>query len=120
MAKKLQTAGYSPTAILHSPILRAKQTADILADFFKIRATEEQELGFEGNEQKLLQKIANRNGRQAETLFLVGHGPPLQNFISHLLGHHCPIIMETSSAVVLQFVRAVALGEGNYLHYLTP
>ena len=120
MAQKLQDQGYIPDLILHSPLLRTTQTAKILSDFFHTEAVEEKELGIGGNEKKLLKNIIYHENKKTKILFLVGHGPPLQSFIGHLLGQLCPVNMETSSAIIVKFEEIVAFGQANYLHYLTP
>lgn len=72
--------------ILSSPFVRAKQTAEIVADVFrakkKLEFTPHLELG--GDPNKLISFINEKHGSDS-SLILVGHEPYLSNLISILI-----------------------------------
>ena len=73
-------------AILSSPFLRARQTAEIVAAELKLkkRLAFSDELQPGGNAKKLTQRLAALKP-QPETILLVGHEPDLSNLISWLV-----------------------------------
>ena len=62
-----------PEAILTSPLVRATQTAEILAPFFDLRPETLDTLGY-GNADEIIAHVA---GRSEKCLLLVGHEPSL-------------------------------------------
>ena len=70
-------------AILSSPFLRARQTAEIVAKELKLknRLTFADELQPGGNAKKLIEKLATLKP-PPENILLVGHEPDLSNMIS--------------------------------------
>ncbi len=86
VAMAMRRSGSQPEIILTSPLVRAYQSADILADCFSMpeRVSVDKRLapGF-GLDQ--LQKILRDYGKQTP-LLLVGHEPDLSHTISKLVG----------------------------------
>lgn len=86
-AKGMKALDLSFDLILSSPYLRAKETAQIVAQIFKIGNNK---MAFTGNLipptpfEKLILEI-NTNFSGAENILLVGHEPHLSHFISFLL-----------------------------------
>lgn len=75
-------AGYiRPDEILHSPKLRAKQTADIFASQFKCRSVEMPDLK-PNDDSKIARNLVES---QSKNLMLVGHLPHLSRLASLLL-----------------------------------
>jgi len=85
-ARTMRKQGVAPDLILTSPLLRAVQTADILAErlkyFGELMATDELMPGFElADLERLLATIGN-----AGEVCLVGHEPDLSLLVVTLLG----------------------------------
>ena len=86
IAQAMQTLNLSFDLILASPYLRARQTAEIVAEQFqKPRAFQLSELLTpEGNSKKLLTDL-NQHRPASENVLLVGHEPGLSRLISTLV-----------------------------------
>ncbi len=86
IAKGMAALDVAFDALLTSPFLRAKQTAEILAEVYKAKKklVLADELTPEGNPRELIKRI-NRDYRGAEAVLLVGHEPYLSQLISTLL-----------------------------------
>jgi phosphohistidine phosphatase len=86
IAKAMQAAGLEFDLILSSPYVRAKQTAEIVAEIFKVpnRLKMSAQLAPHGNPQKLVEELQLPSVRQP-SLLLVGHEPYLSSLISLLL-----------------------------------
>lgn len=84
-AKGLSKLGLSFDRILTSPLLRARQTAEVVAEVLKMEARVEEvpELAAEGSVQDLLSCLARH--RESKGLLLVGHQPLLGETASFLL-----------------------------------
>jgi len=86
IAKGIQASGQSYDLILSSPYLRAKQTAEIVA---QVLSTPEgvllvETLTPEGNPRQLIEALRTDH-REREDVLLVGHEPYLSRLISTLL-----------------------------------
>jgi phosphohistidine phosphatase len=86
VAKFLRELDLPLDDILSSPLIRARQTADIVADRFKLHVREEEQLagGFAVSDLKqLIQKYP------VENLMVVGHEPNFTEVICTLTGANC-------------------------------
>jgi phosphohistidine phosphatase len=85
-AKTLAALDLDIEAIVTSPLLRAKQTAAIVAAALGLRdrVTEDARLGF-GFDESALAAILNERAR-ADTVLLVGHEPSMSATIGALVG----------------------------------
>jgi phosphohistidine phosphatase len=85
IAAAIQAMGLEFDLILSSPFLRARQTAEIVADALKARKRMcfEDELACGGNVRELAQRLA-RIRPVPENLLLVGHEPGLSELVSLL------------------------------------
>jgi phosphohistidine phosphatase len=116
MGEFLKAKGYKPDAILHSPLLRAKETAQVLSEVFNISLEETAELGFVFNQNALLEMIPEN-----KTLFMVGHAPSLGHFANLLTGKPCiPGEIERSGVIVLEFDDDIDFGKAKFVHYYSP
>jgi phosphohistidine phosphatase len=88
VAKLLDKLGVSLDDILTSPLPRARQTADVVAERFKLHVREEELLGGGFNAQDLKQLIRKY---RVESLMLVGHEPDFSELISALTGADCKL-----------------------------
>ncbi|RMG74745.1 MAG: phosphohistidine phosphatase SixA [Chloroflexi bacterium] len=83
-AAVLKNLGIKPDYIFSSPRIRAKQTADILADTLGTSVEIRDELNFDFNLMLLHQLL---KGKTTETkIMLVGHNPSMSEVVSQLTG----------------------------------
>ncbi len=110
-----------PSLILSSPLLRARQTADILAsqyDAVEINIIEELAPGH-----SLHQLIAVLQKQQVSApLVIVGHEPSLSTFAGLLLcgKPFSPLQLKKGGAALLEFNQRIDSGCGNLLWLMTP
>jgi phosphohistidine phosphatase len=85
-AEGMKALDLSFDLILTSPYLRAKQTADIVAEVFKAQDKMEmsENLTPDGDPERLIAEL-NRRYRSLERILLVGHEPYLSSLISVLV-----------------------------------
>ena len=83
-AKAIAKLGLSLDAIVTSPLIRAKQTAEIVASALKMRASEDGRLGPDFDERRLAEIL--REQRDAKSVMLVGHEPNFSETISGIVG----------------------------------
>lgn len=86
IARALRALEVDPDEIIASPFVRARQTAEIVAEEFsahrKLRLSDN--LTPDGNHRLLVEELG-REYAAAEKLLLVGHEPHLSGFISFLI-----------------------------------
>lgn len=87
IARALSTLEIRPNLVLTSPLVRARETAEILADALRLiddKIVETEFLMPGGDPQQLIEKI-NSEFPGLETIALVGHEPALSSLASVLL-----------------------------------
>ncbi len=94
IAKGLRTLGTDFDLILSSPYVRAKETAEILADVFKVKA----EVAFSDNlvpmgDPDLLISEMNEKYSANNSIALVGHEPHLTALVSLLVSENAGVDM---------------------------
>lgn len=111
----------TPEWILTSPLLRAQQTAELLASALpEATITFEQHLVPGTSLNKLITHL-NKQIREG-TAVLVGHEPDLSNLISLLLfdEESAAIQLKKGGAALLDFPRHIASGQATLLWLMTP
>jgi phosphohistidine phosphatase len=93
IAKGLRTLGVDFDLILSSPYLRAKETAEVLADVFKIKKSVafSENLIPMGDPDLLISELNEKHG--ANSVALVGHEPQLTALISLLVSEKAGVDM---------------------------
>jgi phosphohistidine phosphatase len=87
VARRLAKLGVRFDAVLTSPLLRARETADVLVEAGIAGAVEEcPALAPGGTLEEVLEDLARRGARGAERLALVGHEPTLSDWAARLAG----------------------------------
>jgi phosphohistidine phosphatase len=117
IAAAMQAIDLSFDLILSSPYLRARQTAEIVADSFNARKRVEfSEALTPGGSSRKLVEVINRLGPSSNGVLLVGHEPFLSELISLLVsgGTGVPVLMKKGglcklSAESLQHGRCATL-----------
>jgi len=102
--------------ILTSPLVRAEQSAEILAKVFDASVTTEPALGNEFDADALLGKIPDTAMNQ--TICFVGHAPTLAVFVNKLVGKNVlPDGLSKASAVIIVFPDTIAYGQADFVQY---
>lgn len=116
LALLLKREGFTPTLILSSPLLRAKQSAEILADVFGTSYEEEPALGEAFDPEHILKLLSHP--KENATIFLVGHAPTLAEFVHAVVGSNVlPSGLSKSSAAIIDFDEAIAFSKGKFIRY---
>lgn len=123
IAAGMKALGLSFDLILSSPLVRARQTAEIVADTFDIRKKFEfcDPLSTDGDNEEVVAEIAKREA-SCNSILLVGHEPSLSGLISVLLAgdERIPITMKKGGLCKLA-VHSVQYGRCATLEWLlTP
>ncbi len=119
MTQHIADKGYAPTSIYSSPILRAVQTAEILAEKFSLDVNQTEALGYALDRSALLSLIPPPDNNQ--TLVLVGHAPNLAEFINDLVGEMVlPEGLSKSGTAILSFDEQPGFGKATFVEYLKP
>lgn len=101
MTQLLLEKGYTPTRIYSSPILRARQTADIIAGQFALGVEVIEALGYDLNPDFLTALASEENN---QTLVFVGHAPTLGNYVNDLVGKSVlPTGLSKSGIAIISF-----------------
>lgn len=105
--------------IFSSPLLRALETAEILAEEFSKDVFVLEALGdfFDANE--LMSHIYQ--AKEGSTLLFIGHAPTLAHFAYQLLGqNYLKEGFQKSAALIVEFPEEMAFGKANFIRYLEP
>lgn len=121
VARGLRVLLPSIDSVATSPLLRAEQTAELIAEAYGSPSLEElPELASGSTWEGLLRWLNAR--RQGSAVVLVGHGPELEVLIAWLLcGSGEPLLsLKYCAACALEFAGEVLPGTGQLLWALTP
>jgi phosphohistidine phosphatase len=115
LGRLLAAAGFVPDAVLTSPLARARQTAEIVADLLGVGVRLEPRLG-EMVDLPVLEEILDDAGSPRRPL-IVGHDPDFSELVSELVG--APIPMRKGTLVRIDVERPLEPGAGD-LRWLVP
>ena len=111
VAQFLESKGYTPDQIFCSPLLRAQQSAEIIAKVTPAPVQSEEALGGNFDQDILIDKLPPPD--HDKTIYFVGHDPTLSLFAHNLIGEKVlPTGLSKSGSVVIVFDSMVALGKG--------
>jgi phosphohistidine phosphatase len=114
-ASGLHSLGYVPEIILSSPLIRARQTAEILLKAFgkEVKLETSPYLAPSGSREKLYRDIAVQAKRR-ESLMLVGHQPSLGEIAGEIAWgsaeHYVEFKKGGACAIELESVRGIPKG----------
>jgi phosphohistidine phosphatase len=115
LGRLLAAAGCTPDAVLTSPLVRARETAAIVADILGVTARDEPRLG-EALDLATLDAILDAAGSPRRPI-IVGHDPDFSGLVSELVG--APIAMRKGSLARIDVERPLDAGAGA-LRWLVP
>jgi phosphohistidine phosphatase len=130
VSERLRDAGWSPTVVVSSPLLRARQTAEIIADVCGVNAPimmaealADRSVPSE-HQQPDVNRLADEIGARspADVVALVGHTPSLDELASLLLtGSPDTLSIDFSkSAIMVVRAEAIAPAAGELVAFLQP
>jgi len=111
-ARGLVSLGIQPDALLTSPLRRAVQTAEIVAQELSIREDKlvrSETLQPGANPAQLLEELSRIEENE---VLCFGHAPHLDDVIAHLLGCRRPVTILKKAAVVCMELDPVEEGRG--------
>jgi|YNPBryunderm2012_1023409.scaffolds.fasta_scaffold00377_10 phosphohistidine phosphatase len=115
LVRKLAQTQFQPTLIVTSPLVRARQTAQVIANVLKKQGptvVEHEELAPGGCLNPLAEWTASQTGRH-QAIAWVGHAPDIEVFCAALIGRGQSLIHFAKGAVALvRFEKALELGQG--------
>jgi phosphohistidine phosphatase len=118
--KKLAAQGLAPTLVATSPLLRCRQTADVICDRV-CPAPRLAELPALEPGGQLAALVAWSNEQGAEELAWVGHAPDVDRFGAALLGSRDGALQFAKGAVAaIHFDDEIAPGLGELRWFVTP
>lgn len=116
VCQEMLESGIKIDRILHSPLLRAQQTAEIIAEIFDAPLTPEPALGNAFDGERLFTAIP-----EGESIALVGHEPTLAAWVNEALGETLlPYGLSKSGAAVISFGDQIEKGAATYITLYQP
>ena len=115
VGRLLAAAGVAPDAVLTSPLVRARETAEIVADILGVPVRLEPRLG-EPLDLATVDRILAGAGDPRRPV-LVGHDPDFSDLVSQLVG--APIPMRKGTLARIDVKRPLEPGAGE-LRWLVP
>jgi len=112
--------GVEPSIVATSPLVRCRQTADMLVEALDPAPglIELESLAPGSDLDKL---IAWSNARAVEQLAWVGHAPDVDKLTTQLVGMRAGAVsISKGSVVAIQFDGPVAIGQGELVWFVTP
>lgn len=118
VATGLRRIGLEIDAILTSPYLRARQTADIIHDALapEVPLKQVSSLVPDGDPATMLKTIA---ARKFDAPLCVGHSPSLDALVSYVVGCDGPVVRLKKAGLCSLFIERAARGGGR-LHAALP
>ena len=118
--KGLRALGIEPDYILTSPVLRAKQTAELVSKTLasRIKVSELDELKPEGNRTRLYGKLSGL--KQSSAVLIVGHEPYLTELIGDAISNGgCTIDLKKAGLARIRLVTVLPKPRGELKWLLT-
>jgi phosphohistidine phosphatase len=120
IGKSLKDSDLGAKQIVTSPLRRARETADIVAQTLKIPLLEEwDELKPEGNRESLYRKLARIE--RGSRVVLVGHEPYLTSMIGEIVGApEARLVLKKGGLAKVRIISFAPLVRGELRWLLTP
>jgi phosphohistidine phosphatase len=119
-AKALEGLGVGFDVVITSPLVRARQTADIIVESFKTKppVTTSDSLAPAGTPTAVIQEIA-KHARKARVA-LVGHEPNIGELGARLIGARTPLDFKKGAICRIDFEVLPPKGVGQLRWFITP
>lgn len=120
LVKKLARRGFAPQIVASSPLVRCRQTAEILAERTPVRP-EVVETDALAPQSALDELVAWSNEQQSDELAWVGHSPDVEALAAALIGAREGALRFAKGAVAaISFEDQIAIGEGELQWLISP
>lgn len=120
VVKKLARRGFAPQVVATSPLVRCRQTADVVCERLS-PPPELVELDALAPGSRLDELVEWSNAQTADTLAWVGHAPDVDQLAASLLGMREGAIDFAKGAVAaIRFDDKIAPGEGGLVWFANP
>jgi phosphohistidine phosphatase len=120
MIKRLVQRDFAPELVASSPLVRCRQTADVICDRTGTR-TKLQELESLAPGGPLEMLVAWSNEQGVEELAWVGHSPDVDRFVAALIGaRDGAIVMAKGAVAIIQFEDEIVASQGELRGLATP
>jgi phosphohistidine phosphatase len=120
MVKKLARRGFAPAVVATSPLIRCRQTADVIAERLDL-VDRVVELDLLCPQSELEDLIAWTNQQAVDCVAWVGHSPDVEHLVAALIGAQPGAITFAKGAVAaIEFENELAIGEGELQWFATP
>ena len=121
MAEKLIEKSLVPPIIITSPALRAKTTAEIFSEHFKLPDAEVNKSIYEASEETLI-KVICLLPEKYDFIALVGHNPGISQVIYYLTGQVKEVHTTTTALIELEIKNwsAVSGNTGTLAYFSWP
>jgi phosphohistidine phosphatase len=121
IAKGLREIAPTPNVLATSPLPRARETAEVVADVLGVGKVDEQALLAPGADKTALIAWLGRQGREA-TVAIVGHEPDLSGFASFAIAgaQSARLELKKGGCCLIEFENVPAAGGGTLRWLLQP
>jgi phosphohistidine phosphatase len=120
LVKKLARRGFEPTLVATSPLVRCRQTAQVIVDRLGSSA-QLMELSELAPGSELAGLVAWTNAQKQETVAWVGHAPDVDRLTAMLIGSGSSQVSLTKGAIAaIEFPDHIASGDGELRWLVTP
>jgi len=117
--KRLAKRGFHPEIIATSPLVRCRQTADLVAELVPC-SPEVVELAELAPDSKLDSLLTWTNQRVEASIAWVGHAPDVDRMVGTLIGQQAAIRMAKGGVAYIDFEDAAAVGQGTLKWFVIP
>jgi phosphohistidine phosphatase len=119
-AKALERLDVAFDQILSSPLVRARQTADVFAENMKSKPpiSNTDALTPAGSPAAVIQELAKH--MRKERIALVGHEPNMGELAAHLIGSKVPFAFKKGAIARIDFSIFPPKGKGQLVWFITP
>jgi phosphohistidine phosphatase len=117
-ARGLAALGVTFDQILTSPLVRTRQTADILADAFPAPVASLEALAPEGTSAAVIEELGRYSRRSR--IALVGHEPNIGELAARLAGAKTPFAFKKGAVCCIELAALPPARPGRLLWFATP
>ena len=120
VVKRLAKRGFAPTLVATSPLVRCRQTADVIVQSFSPRSELVEQNDLQPGS-RLDELVAWSNEQGGEEIAWVGHAPDVDRLLAALIGGREGSFAFAKGAVAaIDFDDEVVIGQGEMRWFVTP
>jgi phosphohistidine phosphatase len=120
VVKKLAKRGFAATLVATSPLVRCRQTAEVIVDNISPRPELVEQDDLQPGS-RLEELVAWSNEQGGEEIAWVGHAPDVDRFLAALVGGRDGALVFAKGAVAaMDFDDEIVIGQGELRWFVTP